>query len=75
MNQDDVYEAAPDKGQELPGSAQVDAAPVMQSEEDQKKKLRQMKNDEYKWYKYKMIGAVVLVFVVYFIFFLLMKYA
>ena len=34
-----------------------------------------MKKEEYKWYKIKMVGAAVLVPVVYVIFFLLMRYA
>ena len=46
-----------------------------EQEREQKEKLNEMKKEEYHWYKIKMIGAAILVPIVYLIFFLLMKYA
>ena len=55
---------------------QRDAQKQLEEEEEiQKKKLNEMKKEEYHWYKIKMIGAAILVPIVYLIFFLLMKYA
>ena len=45
-----------------------------EQEKEQKEKLNEMKREEYHWYKIKMIGAAILVPIVYLIFFLLMKY-
>ena len=44
-----------------------------EQEQIQKAKLDQMKKDEYKWYKIKMIASAVLIPIIYFVFFLIMK--
>ena len=47
---------------------------LAKNEQDQKNQLKKMKEDEYKWYKIKMLASAVLVPLIYLIFFLLMKY-
>ena len=55
---------------------QITAQKQLEEEEEiQKRKLNDMKKEEYHWYKIRMIGAAILVPIVYLIFFLLMKYA
>ena len=48
---------------------------LKRKEDAQKQKLNEMKKDEYKWYKIKMFGAIVLVPIVYLFFFILLKSA
>ena len=47
---------------------------LAKNEQEQKNQLKKMKEDEYKWYKIKMLASAVLVPLIYLIFFLLMKY-
>ena len=64
----DVLNADKDDGEEIEDDSH-------KQEQEQKKRLNKMKQDEYLWYKRKMIAATILVPVVYVIFYLLMKYA
>ena len=63
---------APDKGEDKNEDAMKR---LEEQEKEQKDKLNLMKKEEYHWYKIKMIGAAILVPIVYLVFFLLMKYA
>ena len=66
--------AAGDKVGDENGNEENAMKRLEDQEEEQKKKLNKMKDEEYHWYKIKMIGAAILVPIVYIIFFLLMKY-
>ena len=73
----DEFQEAQDKSVENPNDEAANNP--MQALEDQEKKqkdkLNEMKKAEYHWYKIKMIGAAILVPIIYLIFFMLMKYA
>ena len=54
--------------------AEIDAKQKLEEEEKaQKDKLSNMKNEEYHWYKLKMLGSFILIPIAYTFFFLLMK--